>query len=253
MTDSRTRILDAAAALVAEDAARLTVDRVAERAGVSRATAFRRFGSKEGLIEALERERGIDVTVTGDTRSRILEAAASEFRRSGVHGASISAIADRAGVNPQSVYNHFGDKEALLVALFADDGQDDLVAMASAATPTSLEQVIRDFVRGAVALSGGRNDLLGALLVPDPLTKRAFARGTARANEAERHLVAALREMDLPEGVSAEFAASSLMGLIMLHSTLQPALTGKEPEDRDALADAITTLFVRGLGVADGD
>ena len=48
------RILDAAAELVAEDAFHTaTIDDLASRAGVSRATVFTRFGSKVGVLEAL--------------------------------------------------------------------------------------------------------------------------------------------------------------------------------------------------------
>jgi len=48
------RVLDAAAALVAEDAFHAaTMDDLARRAGVSRATVFTRFGSKLGVLEAL--------------------------------------------------------------------------------------------------------------------------------------------------------------------------------------------------------
>src|SRR5215468_9901406 len=48
------RVLDAAAALVAEDAFHAaTIDDLARRAGVSRATVFSRFGSKLGVLEAL--------------------------------------------------------------------------------------------------------------------------------------------------------------------------------------------------------
>ena len=47
-------ILDAAAALVGEDAFHAaTMDDLARRAGVSRATVFTRFGSKLGVLEAL--------------------------------------------------------------------------------------------------------------------------------------------------------------------------------------------------------
>src|SRR2546427_4749066 len=48
------RVLDTAAALVAEDAFHTaTMDDLARRAGVSRATVFTRFGSKLGVLEAL--------------------------------------------------------------------------------------------------------------------------------------------------------------------------------------------------------
>jgi AcrR family transcriptional regulator len=46
--------LDAAASLVAEDAFHtVTMDELARRAGVARATVFSRFGSKLGVLEAL--------------------------------------------------------------------------------------------------------------------------------------------------------------------------------------------------------
>jgi AcrR family transcriptional regulator len=48
------RVLDAAAELVAEDAFHTaTMDDLARRSGVSRATVFTRFGSKLGVLEAL--------------------------------------------------------------------------------------------------------------------------------------------------------------------------------------------------------
>jgi AcrR family transcriptional regulator len=48
------RVLDAAAELVSEDAFHTaTMDDLAARAGVSRATVFSRFGSKVGVLEAL--------------------------------------------------------------------------------------------------------------------------------------------------------------------------------------------------------
>jgi AcrR family transcriptional regulator len=48
------RVLDAAADLVAEDAFHTaTMDDLARRAGVARATVFSRFGSKLGVLEAL--------------------------------------------------------------------------------------------------------------------------------------------------------------------------------------------------------
>src|SRR5262249_7888653 len=48
------RVLDAAAGLVEEDAFHTaTMDDLARRAGVARATVFSRFGSKLGVLEAL--------------------------------------------------------------------------------------------------------------------------------------------------------------------------------------------------------
>jgi AcrR family transcriptional regulator len=53
--DARRRVLDAARALLVESVSytAFTVDAVARRAGVARATVYYQFGSKTGLLEAL--------------------------------------------------------------------------------------------------------------------------------------------------------------------------------------------------------
>lgn len=62
------------------------------------------------------------LTVTRDrkgdrTRERIFQAALAEFRASGVDGASIGAIAQRAGTSRASFYFHYPSKEAVLLDL----------------------------------------------------------------------------------------------------------------------------------------
>ncbi|MFC1628794.1 TetR/AcrR family transcriptional regulator [Gemmatimonadota bacterium] len=52
-------------------------------------------------------------TGSGDTRSRILEAATTHFAEKGYEGARTQAIADDAGVNRAMLYYHFKDKEHL--------------------------------------------------------------------------------------------------------------------------------------------
>jgi len=52
-------------------------------------------------------------------RRAIMDAAAQAFLREGYTRASVDAIAAAAGVSKQTVYNHFGDKERLLVAVTA--------------------------------------------------------------------------------------------------------------------------------------
>jgi TetR/AcrR family transcriptional regulator len=51
------------------------------------------------------------------TRRKLLTAARREFANSGLAGARVDEIADRAGVNKQLVYHYFGDKDALYPAV----------------------------------------------------------------------------------------------------------------------------------------
>lgn len=51
------------------------------------------------------------------TSAAILEAAIKEFTEKGYGGARVDEIARRAGANKRSLYYHFGDKEALYLAV----------------------------------------------------------------------------------------------------------------------------------------
>ncbi|HSD52880.1 MAG TPA: TetR/AcrR family transcriptional regulator [Burkholderiales bacterium] len=51
------------------------------------------------------------------TRARILEAATREFARSGLGGARVDRIAERADANKRMLYYYFGDKDGLFLAV----------------------------------------------------------------------------------------------------------------------------------------
>jgi len=58
--------------------------------------------------------------VMGDTRRRLLEAAAAEFARAGYVGANINRISVEAGFAKGTVYNYFPSKRALLLDLLGE-------------------------------------------------------------------------------------------------------------------------------------
>ena len=93
------------------------------------------------------------------TRRRILDAAKSEFVSNGYHGATITAIARRAEVAPQTVYFVFHNKPALMSAVIDDAvlGVEATPPEASAwwakmrSAPTAADALVA-FVRGAAPL-----------------------------------------------------------------------------------------------------
>ncbi|WP_433442808.1 TetR/AcrR family transcriptional regulator [Nonomuraea sp. CA-141351] len=62
---------------------------------------------------------------TAATRAALLEAAREEFAAYGVAGARVDRIAERAGVNKERIYGHFGSKEKLFDAVITE-AVDDL-------------------------------------------------------------------------------------------------------------------------------
>jgi AcrR family transcriptional regulator len=67
----------------------------------------------------MTRERGPE-EARADRRRRILTAALKEFTSRGYEAASTNAIAEAAGVAKGLLFHHFGNKEALFVAVFDD-------------------------------------------------------------------------------------------------------------------------------------
>ena len=54
------------------------------------------------------------------TKARILQAAKKEFAKSGLGGARVDEIADRANANKRMIYHYFGNKEDLFRTVLED-------------------------------------------------------------------------------------------------------------------------------------
>ena len=109
------QILAAATALLDEVGETFTIGQLAERVQVSRATLYRRVGSKEALLQHMAAASGA-ARGQQDSRSRILAAARHVFGRHGLLNATMEQIAEQAGVGVATVYRQFGDKDQLVRA-----------------------------------------------------------------------------------------------------------------------------------------
>lgn len=100
------QVLTATRELLSADP-RAPISRIAREAGVSRATIYRHFGSREALLTAVEVEPAVPA------RERILEAAAELIGRRGLHALSMEELAIAAGVSRATVYRLFPTKAAV--------------------------------------------------------------------------------------------------------------------------------------------
>lgn len=103
---SKGAVLAAARTLLGIDRG-ASLDQVAREAGVSRATVYRLFGSREGLLRAL------DLEPDPDSRARVLAAALDLVGRDGLARLSMDEVAATAGVSRASLYRLFPGKSAL--------------------------------------------------------------------------------------------------------------------------------------------
>jgi AcrR family transcriptional regulator len=94
-----------------------------------------------------------------ETVALILEAAAQILERDGLAGFTTNALAERAGVSIGTVYQYFGDKNAVLLALAEQQMKSSLDAVRRALAPPAglaVEERVRAVVRVVIHAFGGR-------------------------------------------------------------------------------------------------
>lgn len=106
----RRMVIAAAGTLLAEDPT-TPITRIAAEAGISRATFYRHFGSREDLRAA------IPYDPPRDARARILDAAGEMLVRGSLARLSMDELARAAGVSRGTLYRIFPGKPALVRAM----------------------------------------------------------------------------------------------------------------------------------------
>jgi AcrR family transcriptional regulator len=104
------RILEEAPGVLAR-AGKPTVSDFANAAGISRASFYRHFKTREALLQALE------ITPGPGARDRILTAAVDMVGAQGLNALSMDELADRAAVSRATLYRLFPGKGPLLTGL----------------------------------------------------------------------------------------------------------------------------------------
>lgn len=184
------------------------------------------------------------------TRDRLLHAAREVIEAGGYGGASVLAIADRAGVASGTLYRHFPSKADLFVEVFREVcGHEaeaaDRAALGVADPVERIDAIITVFAARALA-----NPTLAWSLIAEPvdpavervrLEFRAAYRTTIAAHIREAVATGAVPEQD------PELTAAALVGAAneVLAGPLAPAQDRRAPKD---VVAALRTLWHRALG-----
>lgn len=178
-----------------------------------------------------------------DTRSALLRAAGIEFTERGFDGATVRAIAERAGVDPAMVNHWFGSKDALFVAAMQIPLNPDEVIPRLLAGPTEelADRLVRTFLTVWDAGEGG------------PMV--ALMRSVSSHESAARMLREFITRMVLGKVVRtvapdraelrASLAASQVAGLGMVRYVLR--LEPLASADHDTVATTIAPTLQRYL------
>ncbi len=259
--DDETRILEAARRLLTRHGPDFTMGQLAEEAGVSRATLYRRVPGREALAERLRAEGIEPGAELGDPRrERILHATRSLVDDHGLWF-TIEQVAEAAGVGAATVYRTFGDRDGLLHA-FLDEHGPRRVATArlgdlEAPIEAALHPVVTSLMRFFLEFPGlARSVLLDRGIDAEEIQRlRRGSRSTASR-------VTEYMEAQVERGVlrgDPLLLATSLLGMVLGNSLLAPVFASraerKDPRPESGSAEAVEAhaqqvlaLWLRGAG-----
>ena len=151
------RILERAPSVLARGG-KPTVGEFAAAAGISRASFYRHFKSREALLKALA------VSPEPDARERVLGAAVEMVGSQGLTALSMDALADRAEVSRATLYRLFPGKSALLMGLVdAYSPLEPVRRLLAARKDEPPEVLMPELARTAYRAVAGRIGLMRAL------------------------------------------------------------------------------------------
>lgn len=145
------------------------------------------------------------------TRDRILGSARELFTAAGYRATSVSAVADHAGVSDRLLYNVFGSKRDLLMALlddFAPTPRSQHEAMLKEAAPAEQIGLLLDFTTGYYDVAADLIRVAMGAAGSEPDLAAFVERGESFRRSAQRPLVEqwGLRRV-LAQGASVDEAA----------------------------------------------
>lgn len=243
----RRQVMAAAREILADDAA-APVGVIADRAGVSRATFYRHFGSRSALLESVK------VEPRPEARERILTAARDILMTTSLAELSMGELAKAAGVSRGTLYRLVPGKAALLHGLIEAYSPFEAIRSIIAEHPDDPPDVVLPLIgRAIVGVAGERLGLMRAIF-------HEVTSGSQPALEGMRPMfLSTLGSLaDYIGGQMASghirrmhpiLALQAVIGPIFFHLMTRPTieqLVGL-PMDPEAAIDEIVTATLSGL------
>jgi AcrR family transcriptional regulator len=241
----------------------LSMDELAVRAGVSRATLYRLFGSQQHLLHEL----GLQPSPT--VRSRILDTALGLVGRHGLAELSMDELATRAGVSRATLYRLVPGKEALFAELVRRFSPfEPIAAVLEAAGDRPPAEVTPAIAQAMAAAMDGHIGLLLQLLFEvsrgDP-DRHGGADANQDAAQAMRTLplVAGYLDQQMAAGrlrrMDPVLAMQALAGPIVMHLLMQASAASPSGAGHgvalplEGVVDELVGMWLRAMTPGDGD
>jgi AcrR family transcriptional regulator len=242
--------------------ARLSMDKLATRAGVSRATLYRLFGNQQRLLQEL----GLQPPPT--IRSRVLDTALELVGRHGLAELSMDELAATAGVSRATLYRLFPGKEALfdeLVRRFSPF--EPIAAVLETMGDRPPAEVIPAIAQAMAAAMDGHIGLLLQLLFELSRSDPDHHAGTDANQDAAQAmrtlpLVAGYLDHQMAAGrlrrMDPALAMQALAGPIVMHLLMQASTQSQSGAGPwvalplDGVVDELVGMWLRAMTPGDG-
>jgi AcrR family transcriptional regulator len=242
----RRQVMSAAREVLATDAD-APVAAIAVRAGVSRATFYRHFGSRRSLLQSVQLEP------RPSARSRILAAAKDMLITTSLDELSMEELATAAGVSRGTLYRIVPGKTPLLAALIEVYSPFEAVRAIIADHPDDPPEVVLPRIgRAIVGVSGERLGLMRAVFHEVTLRSGPGIDGMGPLFAKTLGLLALYLERQMAGGrlrsMHPILALQAIVGPIFFHlmtrATLERVVDLPDPE---AAVDALVASALEGL------
>ncbi len=184
-------------------------------------------------------------------RDAILDAAEEIIAERGLHQASMSEIAARAGVAVGTVYNHFADRDTMVRALFRARRaviSPEIVRLAETRRGAAFEHRLRGLVRDVLELLERNRRFCKVALESEQITNEPASGGNRPVMTALHAAMAEILATGAEEGAVRAGDVDRLVRLLLgaMRGLLRYRLETGGPFTDDA--ELVVDVFLRGIG-----
>ena len=182
------------------------------------------------------------------TRTRLFEALGSLMGEQSFESITMSQIAERAGVGRTAVYNHFADKEVLLLAYMREVTGEfaRVLTQRLEAEPDPLMR-LRIYIRSHLQMIG-RYHVKAGMSLRRHMSGQGASHLHDHAGVVGEVLIGILDEA-MERGLIAQ--QNTLGAVHLIHATLQGQRLPQDPEHRESALTLVETFMLRGLGASE--
>ncbi|MBI9048958.1 MAG: TetR/AcrR family transcriptional regulator [Anaerolineaceae bacterium] len=230
----------------------ITMDILAAKSGISRASIYRNFGSKQQIITTYLRKNG-EIALNATLPSipqRITSAAETIFLTHGFASSTIEMVAEEADLGTATIYRYFETKENLILQVLRNLSPSDKNIFAVVDDGMDIEVALPKFIQAGLDFMRANRQLFKLLLFEseylDPINLQV-----ARIQERTRDRLVTFFTNHIPNGPyqhqHAQNLTVSFIGLLFGFAFSNVMLEEFEIQD-DITVQWISDMMIKKIG-----